>query len=501
MQIWVNYFILGIGVLLMLSVIASKFSDRFGVPSLLIFLGIGMLAGSDGLGGIYFDDPALAQNIGIAALIVILFSGGLDTEWKSIRPIMKEGGILATLGVFLTAVILGYAAHRLLGITLLEGMLLGAITSSTDAAAVFAILRSKGIRLKGNLKPMLEFESGSNDPMAVFLTVGLIQLVLNPNQSPLELVPMFFQQMLIGAAAGYLTGKILLFLINRLRLGYDGLYPVLVFGMILLGFSAANLVGGSGFLAVYIAGLILGKEDFLHKHSLIRFYDGLAWLMHITMFVTLGLLVFPSQLVTIIVPGLILSFVLMFIARPIASFIGLAFSKFSLKEKTFISWVGLRGSVPVILATYPTMSNVPEGQLYFNFIFFIVLTSVLIQGTSIPIVSRWLGVDDKEALNSPKYPVEFVPGDGVDPKWKLREVTVPEHSWAIGKAIYELGLPEKYLVILISRNDRFIIPNGSVVLRSNDRLLGLSDEDGYREVRALLTRPVETKQVEKQIAK
>ncbi len=470
-------------VLLVLSVIASKFSDRFGVPALLIFLLIGMLAGSEGFGGIYFDNPIITQSIGFFALTVILFSGGLDTEWDNIRGVLKESLTLATLGVFLTAFILGYAAHLILRISLLEGLLIGAITSSTDAAAVFALLRSQGVRLKGKLSPLLEFESGSNDPMAVFLTIGLIQLIQQPEQSWTSLILLFFQQMIIGGILGVIFGKILLFLINRLRLGYDGLYPVLTLGVLLLAFAVTAFLKGSGFLAVYLVGLTLGRSDFLHKRSLSRFYEGLAWLSQIVMFLTLGLFVFPSRLVPVIVPGLILAAILIFIARPISVWIGLLPFSYTMREKHFVAWVGLRGAVPIILATYPRLAGLDESGLIFNIVFFVVIASVLIQGTTITRLARWLKVDDPNQPE-PRYPLETTPLQG----WRgvLREVIIKENSPVVGKAIFEIKLPKEYLVVLIARKDEFLIPNGSIVIHANDRMLGLAKPEAHQKILALI---------------
>lgn len=475
----IEFSFLAIAILLVLSVVASKISDRFGIPSLLIFLIIGILAGSEGFGGIYFDDPLIAQAVGLFALSIILFSGGLDTSWHSIRYVFKESLILATVGVLITAAILGYAAHRLLGITLLEGMLIGAITSSTDAAAVFALLRSQGVNLRGKLAPALEFESGSNDPMAVFLTIGIIQLIQSPEQSIWSLVLLFLQQMIVGALLGIVFGQILLYLINRLRLGYEGLYPVLTLGVVLLAFAVTSLLRGSGILAVYLVGLSLARKDFLHKRSLTRFYEGLAWLFQIIMFLTLGLLVFPSRLIPVIVPGLILAAILILIARPVSVWIGLLPFRYSLREKTFISWVGLRGAVPIILATYPRLAGVEQSDLIFNIIFFVVLTSVLVQGTTLTRVAKLLHLEDP-APKQPSFPLEITPNQG----WRgvLQEEVVPEDSYAIGKAVFEIGLPPNYLIVLISRGDKFLIPNGSIVLQANDRILALASPEVHAQV-------------------
>ncbi|BAJ64902.1 potassium/proton antiporter [Anaerolinea thermophila] len=298
-----DYVLIAAALLLLFSVLISKISDRFGVPTLLLFLILGMLAGSDGPGGIYFDNPAQAQFIGVIALVLILFSGGLDTEWRHIQPVLKEGLLLSTLGVLITAGVAGLCAHLLLDLSLTEGLLFGAIVSSTDAAAVFSVLRSRGIHLQGKLKPLLELESGSNDPMAVFLTLGLIQWLTQPNPSVGQMVGLFIQQMLIGAVLGLGMGRVMLFLINRLKLGYEGLYPVLTLSLVFLTYGVTAVLGGSGFLAVYMAGIVLGHYDFIHKRSLLRFHDGLAWLMQIAMFLTLGLLVFPSRLLPIVGGG------------------------------------------------------------------------------------------------------------------------------------------------------------------------------------------------------
>jgi len=471
--------LVGAAALLLICVLVSKVSDRFGVPALLLFLILGMLAGSDGPGGIYFDDPALAQSVGIIALVLILFSGGLDTEWSHVRPVLKEGLLLATVGVLITALVTGLFASVLLGFSLLEGLLLGSIVSSTDAAAVFSVLRSKGISLKGRLKPLLELESGSNDPMAIFLTVGLIQLITQPDLSPVNLIGLFVQQMLVGAVVGYGMGRVMLFLVNRLKLGYEGLYPVLILALAFLTFGFTTVLGGSGFLAVYLAGIYLGHYDFIHKRSLLRFYDGLAWIMQIAMFLTLGLLVFPSRLVPIIGVGLLLAGCLMFVARPISVFVGLLPSAFNWREKALVSWVGLRGAVPIILATFPLLAKLPQADLIFNLVFFVVLTSVLLQGTTIPLAARRLGVD-APAIPRRVYPIEYTRMGGL--RSELKELAVPSDSQMAGKAIVELGLPADFLIILIAREKDFVLPSGGTTLLGGDTLLVLSDEQSFDEV-------------------
>ncbi|RJP51056.1 MAG: potassium/proton antiporter [Anaerolineaceae bacterium] len=466
--------------LVLVSILASKISDRFGIPTLLLFLGIGMLAGADGFGGIYFDDPALAQFIGIVALNLILFAGGLDTEWKDVRSILKYGAALSTLGVVLTALIVGIAAQFLLGFTLIQGLLLGAIVSSTDAAAVFSILRAKNLGLRGKLRPLLELESGSNDPMAVFLTIGMIQLLTQPNAHITDLLGAFFLQMIMGILCGLFFGKLLVFLANRIQLGFDGLYPVLTLSIVFLAYSLTSVLHGNGFLAVYIAGIVAGHQDFVHRRSVISFHDGMAWLMQITMFLTLGLLVFPSEIPPIITTGLLIAVSLIFVARPISIFITLLPTKFTFKEKLFISWVGLRGAVPIILATYPLLAGLAQADAIFNIVFFVVLASALLQGTTIPYAAKWLGVNTA-VTRKPNYPIEFTPISGF--KSELKELTIPADSFANGKTIVELYLPQEFLIILIVRQNKFIIPSGGITLYTDDTLIVLSDKETFAMVK------------------
>ena len=470
--------------LILLSIAIAKFSDNLGVPTLLLFLGIGMLAGSDGPGGLFFDNAKLAQSIGIVALIFILFAGGLDTKWNEVRPILKEAGILATLGVFVTAVSVALLMVYVFHLSFLNGLLLGAIVSSTDAAAVFSVLRSKNVSLQGNLKPLLELESGSNDPMAVFLTIGTLQLLTTPGSAWSDIILLFFYQMGIGALFGFGMGKAMVLILNKLKFPYEGIYPVFAIAFAGFIFAAAALVNGSGFLAVYIAGLVIGSSDIIQKKSLLRFFDGLSWLGQIAMFLTMGLLVFPHQLVPIIGSGLIISLFLIFIARPAGVFLSLAFSRYTVKEKTFISWVGLRGAVPIILATFPLLAKTPDANILFNIVFFIVLTSAIFQGWSLPVVAKKLGLvlpDRKKHA----YPIEFAPLDNVDTQ--LVDLMVPPRSTIIGKTIVELGMPADSLVVLINRDDTFIVPSGGTAVEENDTLLVLVNKENLPAVKAILS--------------
>ncbi|MBI4514001.1 MAG: potassium/proton antiporter [Gemmatimonadetes bacterium] len=469
--------------LLALSVLASKATARLGIPSLLLFLVIGMLAGSDGPGGIEFDNPALAQNLGVVALAFILFAGGLDTDWSQVRPVFWPGFSLSTLGVLASTLAVGAFAAATLDFSWMEGLLLGAVVSSTDAAAVFGILRSRNVTLRRRIEALLELEAGSNDPMAVFLTVGFTGLLVDPERSVVGLVPMFAQQMILGGALGLGLGRLALWAINRVKLEYEGLYPVLTVALVLLVYGATASLGGNGFLAVYLTGLTLGSGAFIHRASLLRFHDGLAWLMQITMFLTLGLLVFPSRLPAVALSGLLVSGFLVLIARPASVFLSLAPFRIAIREKGMASWVGLRGAVPIVLATFPLLAGLPKASLLFDLVFFIVLTSVLIQGPSIPWVARRLGMAMR-ARAPRRYALEFVPSGAPDAD--LLELVVPVHSPIVGKQIVELGLPKGALIVVISRGDEWIIPTGSTVLEAGDALLLLADRATLSAIRPVL---------------
>ena len=441
-----------------------------------------MVAGSEGPGGIEFDDAWVAQLLGVIALAFIIFSGGLHSSWKSVSPVLWTGVSLSTIGVFLTAILVGLFVHYLLDFSILMALLLGAIVSSTDAAAVFSVMSSSGTKLKGSLKDLLEFESASNDPMAVILTLGFIHLLTNPEASIWSMVLLLIQQMVLGIVIGFMMGKAIVFTVNRLRLNFEGLYPVLTLALVIFTYGLTASIGGSGFLAVYIAGLILGGSDFIHKQSLTRFHDGLAWLMQITMFLILGLLVFPSRLLPIIVSGILISFFLIFIARPIGVFLSLPFGKINFKEKTFISWVGLRGAVPIILATFPLLAGVPKADILFNIVFFIVITSVLIQGTTIPLAAKLLGVNAPETKTKTEN-VEFE--FHYDENSQKIELVIPQNSEAIGKQLVELGLPESAIIILIKREDKSIVPRGGTIIEPQDKLLILAENDDLPKIKSI----------------
>nr|HET6900856.1 potassium/proton antiporter [Ktedonobacteraceae bacterium] len=378
--------------LLLLSIFAWKVSSKLGIPALVLFLGIGMLAGSDGPGGIYFDDALVAQSVGVIALAFILFAAGLETEWKIVRPALGGALSLSTIGVLLTAIVVAGFAVLVFHVSFLEGLLLGAIISATDAAAVFSVLGARNIQLTGKLLPLLELESGTNDPMAVFLTLGLTRLLTNPHESVFGVIVLFVQQMGVGAILGVLIGWAAIWLINRLNLDVEGLYRVFTIALVLFTYGLTAILGGSGFLAVYIAGLLLGNSSVQRVDRLSHFHDSLAWLMQIAMFLILGLLVFPSHLPAVLGSGLLITVVAVFLARPVSVLIALLPVHMSLREKLFVSWVGLRGAVPIVLATFPLLAGVSKASLLFDLVFFVVLASVLLQGTTVTLVAKWLGV-------------------------------------------------------------------------------------------------------------
>ncbi len=415
---------------------------------------------------------SLRSSIGVVALSFILFSGGLDTKWESVKPVLAKGFVLSTLGVVITAVVLGFSAYYLLEFTLIEGLMLGAIVSSTDAAAVFSILRGKSVGLKRNLRPLLELESGSNDPMAYILTVSLIFIYVNQNASVATIIVMFLKQMIIGGSLGFLMGRVMTFTVNKINLDVEGLYPVLVTSLVLFTFSMTDFLGGNGFLAVYIGAVILGNSSLLHKKSLIRFYDGVAWLMQIILFLSLGLLVYPSEIVPVIGSGIILSLILMFVARPISVFVLLSFFKMSLREKIFISWVGLRGAVPIVFATYPMISGVENAGLIFNIVFFITVTSVLLQGTTLTQVAKYLGLTVPDSIRK-KSPLEIELVD--DFKSEVFELELENGNKSIGKSIVQLSFPQSAIIIMINRKGKFIRPGGSTILEEGDKLQILAD--------------------------
>ncbi len=482
MDISVELILFGISILFFLSILAGKAGYRFGVPALLLFLVVGMLSGSDGL-GVEFENLALAQAIGTLALCIILFSGGMDTKLEEIRPVAVQGILLATVGVLLTAISTGFIiwwilgmTHEALGVSLLASLLLAATMSSTDSASVFSILRSKGLNLKNNLKPMLELESGSNDPMAYVLTVTFIDLIM------MDAMPNYWMaggrllvQLIVGAMAGYFFGKLAIRIINKIEIDNSSLYPILVFTCCIFIFSFTYFIQGNGFLAVYVSGLVIGNARFVHKRTTLNFFDGLAWLSQLLMFLTLGLLVNPGELVDIIIPGLIISVVMILFTRPISVFACLLpFPKMAIKDKAFVSWVGLRGAVPIIFAILPLAAGVPHARLIFNIVFFCTLVSLVVQGTSLSKVATWLGLAEKpKNFNKLK---EFDMDFSDDIKSVTTEITITPQSLRNGNLLMEMPLPDNTLAVLVKREGKYFVPKGKTILQENDKVLIITDD-------------------------
>ena len=469
--------------LFFISMVVGKAGHRFGVPVLLLFLIVGMLFGSDGF-GLVFENVQIAQTIGTICLAIILFSGGLDTKFEEIKPIIFPGVVLATIGVLLTALITGFFIYLLsglmfpsLGIGLVTAMLLASTFSSTDSASVFGILRSKGLILKNNLRPLLELESGSNDPMAYMLTIMFMAIIQSgDNPDYLMVTVNVLIQLVVGAVMGYILGRFAIKIINRISLANASLYPILLLTIGIFIFAATHYLKGNGYLAVYIAGLVIGNSRFSHKRTSMNFMDGFAWMSQILLFLTLGLLVNPSELVEVTIPALIVSAFLIFFGRPAVVFLTLIpFRKISFKDKLYVSWVGLRGAVPIIFAILPLAADIPHSRWIFNMVFVITIVSLLVQGTSLPMVARWFGLAEKP----PKYrefedfDVEFAE----EIKSAMTEIYISEETLKYGKNLIEMPLPDKTLVVMVKRREQFFVPTGQTELHVGDKLLVITDDD------------------------
>ncbi|MFH7587406.1 potassium/proton antiporter [Oceanimonas smirnovii] len=463
----IDRLILLAAILILFGILSSKLSARLGLPVLVLFLLTGMLAGESGIGGIAFDSPQAAHALGTLALAMILFDGGLQTPVSSIKMVWRPASLLATLGVLVTALVTGVAAAYILDLPLLEGLLLGAIVGSTDAAAVFSLLRNAGIHINKRLKSTLEIESASNDPMAIFLTVGLLEVLVNDMPFGLGLLQLFVMQMGLGAVVGLLVGWVSVRVINRIQLVASGLYPVMVASCGLLAFGIAANLGGSGFLAVFLAGVVLGNSRFVFQRGTFLFHDGLAWLSQITMFVVLGLLVYPESLLEVWWQGLLIAAVLILVARPLAVVPMLRLFRFSRNEIALVSWVGLRGSVPIILAIFPLMFGLPNAELIFNVVFFVVLISATLQGSTLPLVARRLGLTEPPPA-APAATLEITAVGDIDAD--IVEYTLGEHPRADGRLLSQMALPDDTVVAMITRGTTVIPPRGSTRLQQGDHL-------------------------------
>ena len=472
-----NILLIG-SILLFVSIAVSKTSARFGVPTLLLFLLVGMLFGSDGL-GIQFNDMKDAQFVGMIALCIILFSGGMDTKFHEIKPVLAPGLVLSTVGVLLTAVFTGIFIWWLSGMqwsniyfAFLPSLLLASTMSSTDSASVFAILRSQKMNLKHNLRPMLELESGSNDPMAYMLTIVLIQLITAESNGAGAIVISFLQQFIFGGLIGYGTGKLAVYIINKLNLDNKSLYPIFMLAVVFFTFSVCDLFKGNGYLAVYISGMMIGNSKIANRKEISTFFDGLTWLFQIIMFILLGLLVNPREMLDVACVAMLIAGFMILIGRPLSvALCLLPFRKITARSKLYISWVGLRGAVPIIFATYPVVANVEGADQIFNIVFFITLLSLILQGTTLPFFARKLGLSAPMEKTGNDFGVELP--DEIDTD--LTDITVTPAMIADGDTLKDMSLPQGTLVMIVKRGTEFLVPNGSLHLQVGDKLLLISE--------------------------
>lgn len=490
-----NVLLLG-SLLLILSIFTSKTSFTIGVPTLFIFLLIGVLAGTNGIGNIYFNDPKDAQFIGVIALIIILYSGGLDTKKEDIKPVIGRGLILSFFGVIITAITLGLFINYITKFTLLESFLIASIVSSTDAAAVFGIFKSRNMGINNKIRSLLELESGSNDPTAYLLTVTVLDLIQQPTMNMWDTVFTFMLSLILGIIFGVIFGILTVKTINKICLKIDGLYLVLILALSVLTYTATDYLHGNGYLAVYIAAIILGNSDFVHKRSITKFYDGVSWLMQVVMFIMLGMFVNISDLVPILGISLLIALFLIFAARPIAVALCLTPFRVPIRQQALIAWVGLRGAVPIILAMFPLVAGIEHANTIFSIVFFIAATSLLCQGMLIPSVAKKLGLvehitDDDDKIDIDKYAHSI---------GEIAEININETNPSVGKTIMELGLPKQVLIVMVQRKGNNITPNGSTELLVGDKLLVVAENhNAIQELKKVIGFRSEDKKVKKQL--
>ena len=465
-------------ILLFVSIIVGKTGYKFGVPALLLFLVVGMVFGSDGL-GLQFHNADEAQFIGMVALSIILFSGGMDTRFNDIRPILAQGIMLSTVGVLLTAFFTGFFIWWISGMSwsniafpITTSLLLAATMSSTDSASVFAILRSQNIHLKHNLRPMLELESGSNDPMAYMLTIVLIQLVQASGMSGGDIALSFAIQFIVGGALGYVLGRAAVFMLNRLNIDNQSLYPILLLAFVFFTFSVTDLFKGNGYLAVYVAGMIVGNNKIKYRKEITTFMDGLSWLFQIIMFLCLGLLVNPHEMLEVAPVALLIGIFMIFIGRPLSVFMCLLpFRQMTSRSRLFVSWVGLRGAVPIIFATYPVVAGIEGANMIFNIVFFITIVSLIIQGTTISAMANKLGLSKPMEKTGNEFGVELPEEINTN----LNDMVISPEDIANGDTLKDMSLPKGTLVMIVKRGDEYLIPNGTMRMQVGDRLLLISE--------------------------
>lgn len=464
-------------VLVIGAILSTRLAQRFGVPTLVLFVGLGVFAGSGGPGGIAFSDYDLSYNVGLLALAAILFSGGLDTRARLFRASLAPAGMLATVGVLLTALTIGAVTWLFTPLGFLEGLLLGAVLAPTDAAAVFTALKGRG--LPERLRGVLEVESGTNDPVGIYITLALTSFITLGQGSVGALLFGIVVQLAVGGVLGYLFGRALTWLINRVRTDAFGLYPMLALAGGLLCYAVTGLVGGNGFLAIYVVGLLLGNAPLAHQQNIKNFMDGVAWGAQITMFLLLGLLVFPDRLPGILPYALLVTLVAMFVARPLAVWLTLLpfrltrSYRFTLKEQALIAWAGLRGAVPIILAIVPLLNQVPGGERIFNIVFVVVVVGTTLQGLTIGPLAKWLGLTE---LEPPAPPLRIELGGAAPPNSAIFDVFLTPESRAVGKALTEIELSPSVVITAIYRKDGLIAPRGDTVFRAGDHVFILSSD-------------------------
>lgn len=480
MEVGIEYYIFAGSVLLFTGILMSKTGYRTGMPILLVFMFVGMFFGCDGV-GIEFHEVNHAQTLGIFALNIILFSGGMETRLKDIRPVLQQGILLSTAGVLLTTLFTGLfifwiSDNSPLGMemSLVTSLLLAATMSSTDSASVFNVLRTQKIGLKYNLRSLLELESGSNDPMAYMLTVTLIQLLTAGSTGITGTLTLFVLQFVIGGLGGFLLGKLSVWILGRIKLENPSLYPILLLSIIFIIYTVTNVCQGNGYLAVYIAGILVGNASIPNRKETRTFMDGITWLFQIMMFIVLGLLVKPHEMLDMFLVALLISGFMILIARPLSVFLCLSpFRKMNIRSKLFISWVGLRGAAPIIFATYPVVADIPGSGQLFNIVFFVTILSLMTQGVTIPRVARWLRLDQPLIQEEKNFGVEIPAEINTElGEFLLTADMLKEHN-----RLKDMKLPQGALVILVKREDEYLIPNGQMELLINDRVLILHKND------------------------
>lgn len=467
----INFLILLVSIVLLVCIASSKLSSKLGVPTLLIFIFLGMLFGSDGIFRINFDNYNLTQQVCSTALIFIMFYGGFGTSWNTAKPVAFKAILLSTLGVIITAVLLGLFCFKAFKLTLLEGLLIGAVIASTDAASVFSILRSKNLNLKGGLTSLLEIESGSNDPVAYMFTITILTLMSNSKN--VSIPYLIFSQITFGLTFGFIIAIISVYVLKHISFEMKGLHSIFVVAIALLSYALSQIFGGNGYLSVYITGIILGNSDILHKVELVHFFDGITWIMQLIIFFILGLLSFPSQLPSILFNAIIIVIFLTFVSRPIAIFLILSWFKVPLSQQIFLSFAGLRGAASIVFAIYAMTSDVYINIDLFHIVFCVSLFSVALQGTFLPKMAKVLDLIDENAPSLKTF-TDYQDNTNI----KFVELPILEGSLWLDKPINQINLPSNILIVMIKRNDNIIIPKGNTVIKKNDILVlnGLEPE-------------------------